>query len=244
MFAASTASSAYPVYRSLTPEVRTNGAAKMAKNGLVKSDIAYFREKAAKVTSLDDFLKDYRLLKFALTAYNLQDQLQYPARIKTILKDDASDRNSLVRRMTSVGYREINAAFDFFNKGVDKLKDASFVDEVVKKFTAARYEESLGEISPQLSDALYFERKIGAAKNGYEVIGDPILFGVVKTALSVPGSAVGGKIERLKAWVEKGLDMKRLNEPAYVKKIVERFLVLKDVETRQSQGGGLIDIFA
>ncbi|CAN1547290.1 Protein of unknown function DUF1217 [Rhabdaerophilaceae bacterium] len=244
MFLASNASNAYPVYRTLTAEVRASGAEKMAKDGVVKADIAYFRAKVAKIATPDEFLKDYRLLKFALAAYNLEDQLQYPARIKAIMKDDPTDPTSLVRRMTSAGYREINAAFDFFSKGVTKLKDASFVDEVVKKFTVSRYEQSLGAINPELSDAVYFERKIGAVRNGYEIIGDPILFDVVKTALSVPGNAVGGKIERLKAWVEKGLDMKRLNEPAYVKKIVERFLVLKDVENRRVSGSGLIDIFA
>jgi hypothetical protein len=53
-----------------------------------------------------------------------------------------------------------------------------------------------------------------------------------------------GNIERLKVMIESKLDMSRLNDSKYVKGLVERFLVLKDVETRQSQGGGLINMFA
>lgn len=244
MFGTSSVISAYPLYRQLTPAYVSQQTAKMAKSATVQSEIAYFKKKVETIKTPDEFVKDYRLLKFALTAYGLEDQLQYPARIQQIMKDDPEDPRALVRRMTSVGYREINAAFDFFKSGVTKLKDPNFQQTLIAKYTSQRYEISLGEINPNISDALYFERMIGKAKNGYEVIGDKVLFEVAKTALNMPPGAVTAKVERLRQWIEREMDFKRLNDPAYVKKLSHRFLMLKDVEAQKGSSRGLIDIFA
>jgi Protein of unknown function (DUF1217) len=244
MLTSSNAFPAYPLYKRLTPQFMQANTAKLSKSAEVQGEIAYFKTKMAKIEKPDDFLKDYRLLRFALTAYNMEDQLQYPARIKQVMKDDATDPRALVRRMTSPGYRDINAAFDFFNSGVTKLKSASFQQELFAKYYSARNEQSLAEMNPDIADALYFERTIGKAKNGYEVIGDPILFSVAKKALNLPPMAGSAKIEKLKALIESKMDFKRLGEPAYVKKLAERFLILQDVETRQNSGGSLIDMFA
>jgi len=236
--------SGYAVFQSLTAEKIAIGQAKLAKSGVVKGDIEHFRAKVAKCKTPDDFLKDYRLLKFALTAYSMEDQIQYPARIKQIFKDDPSDRTALVNRMTASGYKELNADFAFFSKGVKNLQDPKFIDKVVKKYEQSQYEISLGNTNPALTDALYFQRKISGVTNGYQIIGDPVLFAVAKTALNIPQAAVTGDVKRLKQWIENKIDLKKVSQPAYVKKIVDRFLVLKDVETRQTSGGGLLDMFA
>lgn len=236
--------SGYAVFQSLTPQKIAIGQAKLAKSASVKGDIEYFRAKAAKCKTPDDFLKDYRLLKFALMSYSMEDQLEYPARIKQIMKDDPSDKTALVSRMTASGYKEINADFAFFSKGVKNLQDPKFLDKIVKKYEQSQYEISLGNTNPALTDALYFQRKIGAVTNAYQIIGDPVLFSVVKTALNIPAAAVTGDVKRLKQWIEQKVDMKKLTNAPYIKKLVDRFLVLKDVETRESSGGGLLDIFA
>ena len=253
MFSLSSTISAYPVYRQLTPELMSKNSAKYSKSAAVQQDITYFRQKLASVKTPDDFLKDYRLLKFALTSFGLEDQLDYPARIKTIIKDDAKDPKALVNRMTSAAYKEINAAFAFAKTNattgkveynIKKLQDAAFVNDLVEKYKTRAYEQSLGSISPNITEALYFERNIGKVKNAYEIIGDKVLFNVVKTSMGASQAAVGGKIERLKAWIEREIDMKRLNDKAYVKSIAYRFLALKDVEASQGTGSKLIDMFA
>ncbi|MGL5448552.1 MAG: DUF1217 domain-containing protein [Rhabdaerophilum sp.] len=244
MLTSSNAFPAYPLYKRITPQFMTANTIKVSKSAEVQAEVAYFKAKVSKLQNVDDFFKDSRLLRFALTAYNMEDQLQYPGRIKQIMKGDASNPRSLVRQMTSPGYREINAAFDFFNSGVTKLKSDGFQTEVIARFYSTRGEKTLSDLNPDLADALYFERMIGKAKNGYEVIGDPILFDVVKKAFNLPPMVSGAKIEKLKALVESKLDFTRLNNQPYIKGIAERFLVLKDVETRQNQGGGLIDMFA
>lgn len=244
MFVTSSVLSAYPLYQRLTPEFMAENTKKVSKSASVQNEVAYFKARVARIETVDDFLKDGRLLRFALKAYNLEDQLQYPARIKQIMKDDPTDPRALVQRMTSPGYREINGAFEFFKKGLTKLKSEAFQQEIVARYYAARNVDTLTETSPDLAEALYFERMIGKAKTGYDVLGDRVLFAVVIKALNLPVQAASTQIERLKTLIESKLDFKRLNEPKYVKSLVERYLILKDVESRRNEGGGLIDMFA
>ncbi|MCZ8259508.1 MAG: DUF1217 domain-containing protein [Beijerinckiaceae bacterium] len=236
--------SGYSLFKSLSADKVAVNTARYAKSATVEKEIEYFRERVGTMATPEDFLKDYRLLKFALTAYDMEDQLEYPARIKQILRDNSNDTAALVNRMTNAGYRTINADFAFFTKGTQKLKDKTFIDGVVEKYKNARYEISLGELNPAVSDAMYFQRKIAAVKNGYEIIGDPVLFDVALTALNLPRSAAGAKVERLKVTLESKLDMEKLKDATYTRKLVERYLVLKDVQNMQSQSDGLLGMFA
>lgn len=236
--------SGYALYKSLSADKVAANTARFAKSGSVQSEIDFFRQRVSTIKTPDEFLKDYRLLKFALTAYDMEDQLQYPARIKQILKDDPSSKSALVNRMTNAGYRQINADFAFNTKGVENLKNATFIDGLVEKYKNARYEMSLGDLNPAVADAMYFQRKVSKVKTGYEIIGDPVFFDVALTALNIPRSVAATKVERMKATIENKLEMSKLSDPTYVRKLVERYLVLKDVENLKGQSNGLMGIFA
>ena len=237
--------SAFALFQGLTPSRLTADKTRYGQRGDMKADAAYFRSKAATITKPEDFIKDYRLLKFALTAYGMETQLQYPYRIKTVLLDDPDNASALVNKMSDPGYRTLNSAFNFFKGGVAKLKDAAFLDSVVKKYNEASYEKSLGDANPAITDALYFQRTIGSMKNGYQIIGDPILFSVVKTAFNIPNAAAAGNVASLKKVVEKNFPLSKVNDTAFIKKVVDRFLALKDVEANQtSSSSPMLGIFA
>ncbi len=234
----------YALFKSLTPEKIEAGRVRFAKSGAVSSEVDYFRARAAACETPDDFVKNYRLLRFALTAYSMEDQLRFPARIKQILKDDPGKESALVNRMKSEGYKEINADFAFATEGVKKLQDPAFIDKVVRKFQQAQYETSLGNANPALSDALYFQRKIGKVKSTYEIISDPVLFNVTRVALDIPNAAVSGDVRRMKKWIDAKLDVTKLGDPAYAGKLVDRFLALSDIKARKDVRNGLLDLFA
>jgi hypothetical protein len=235
---------AFPMYQRFNAETIAAEQARYAKRPLVQQDIAYFREKVATIKTPEDFMKDYRLMKFALSAYSMGSQMEYPARIKQILMSDSYDSNSLVNRMSDSRYKQINSAFDFPNSGVANLQSSSFIDSLVNKYVANQYEESLGEINSSMTDAMYFERTIKNVTSGYQIIGDPVLFPIIKSALNIPNAAVTGSIDRLKDWIEKDFDLTRVNDTKYIRGIVNRFLVLKDVQANQSAGNPLLNMFA
>jgi len=225
--------SAFPLYQSLTPERMASDKAKYAKLPNVQKEIEYFRSKVATIETPEAFIKDFRLLKFALSAFSMESQLQYPARIKQILMSDPLDQKALVNKMNDSSYRTLNQAFNFSAGGVDKLKNSAFIDSLVTRYTQANYEQSLGEMNPALTDALYFERTIKSVTNGYQIIGDAVLFDVIKTALNIPNAAATGKVERLKDWIERDFKLEKATDTAYIQGMVKRYLVLKDVEQRR-----------
>lgn len=237
--------SGFPLYQRLTQATRDAEAVKFAKRPNMQAEIEYFRSKVATFETPEDFLKDRRALQFALVAFDMDGQLQYPARIKQILLSDISDPASLVNRMSDSRYKTINNAFNFTGLGVAKLSNASFIDSIVSRYTQNSYEVNLGEMSPHIPDALYFERAIKGITSAYQIIGDPVLFDVVKVALNIPNAAVTGSIERLAEWVERDFDLSKVRDSTYIKKIVDRYLVLKDVEARQeSSDNPLLGMFA
>jgi Protein of unknown function (DUF1217) len=237
--------SAFALFQGMTPSRLAADKLRYAKRGDVQADATYFRAKAATITKPADFIKDYRLLKYALTAYGMESQLQYPARIKTILLDDPNKPTALVNKMSDASYRTINSAFNFAAGGVAKLKDAAFIDSIIQKHNEASYELSLGDANPSISNALYFQRTIGTIKNGYQIIGDPALFDVVKTAFNIPNAAAAGNVASLKTWVEKSFPMSKVSDAAFVKKVIDRYLVLKDVQAQQTDGSNpMLGIFA
>jgi len=235
------------LYAGLTDARRTAAKAQVAKRGDVKAEAAYFRAAVAKMKTPEDFFKNYRALKFAMTAFDMGTQMQYPARLKQIMMSDPTDPLSLVNRMTDPAYRTINNSFKLYNGTLDRLQDPTFINKVVEKYTNATYEQGLGDMNPALTDALYFERTIGTVKNGYQIISDPILFRVVKTANNLPDAVAGGsKVEALKTWVEKNFSLSKANDAAYVKKYITRYLALSDMKDQQGANGGnaLVGMFA
>src|SRR5215831_6251147 len=72
----------------------------------VQHDISYFRSAIAKVTSADDLVKDYRLLKFTLTAFGLDSQINSQALIKKVLSSDLSDPKAIANKLVDPRYKQ------------------------------------------------------------------------------------------------------------------------------------------
>src|ERR1700689_5448294 len=61
----------------------------------VKTATAYYEANIGSVTSIQDFVGNYRLLSYALDAYGLGDQINATALITKVLEGGVSNPNSL-----------------------------------------------------------------------------------------------------------------------------------------------------
>ena len=84
-----------------------------ANETMVKRDNEYYQQNIGKVKSIDDFLKDYRLYSYAMTAHGLEDMIYAKAFMKKVLESDLSDENSYANKLTDTRYREFATAFQF-----------------------------------------------------------------------------------------------------------------------------------
>ncbi|WP_181832487.1 DUF1217 domain-containing protein [Bosea caraganae] len=79
----------------------------------VATETAYFEKNIGKVKTLDDFMADDRLYRYAADAYGLGDMAYAKAFMRRVLEEGTSSPDSFANRMSDPRYREFAAAFDF-----------------------------------------------------------------------------------------------------------------------------------
>lgn len=229
---------AFALYQRLSKSDTSKQVAQFAQSPAVKKEIEYFRQKAKEVKSPEEFMNDPRLLKFGLSAYALDAEMAYPARIKKVLTSDPKDPKAIANRLADPRYREINKDFGFGQIGVANLKLDSFVNKIVEKYLTNEYEKKLGEQNPALREAAYFKRKIGEVKDVYGILGDKVLRAVVMDTLRIPPEVANQSVEKQAELVKKGFKVDRAKDPVYIEQFVKRFMVMRD-RAAAEQGGGM-----
>ena len=175
----------------------------------IKKDIEYFQKKAGSIKTVDEFLNDPKLLAFAATAFGLEGDIKYPARLKKVLKESLSDSKALANKLIDPRYKEMAKFFSFAEVQLAKVKVSVTQNELIDKYTTAAFEKAQGQSNPALRDALYFERNAGKIKNGYDILGDNVLRAVVTYTLGLPPEIARQSVEKQKALIEQKLDLKK-----------------------------------
>lgn len=177
------------------------------KTAQVMREVDYFKKKAGSLNSMDDLIKDRRLMNFVLSAFSLEAEAQYPARLKKVLESDLDDTGSLANRLSDNRYREIAGAFEFAKNGMDKLKDAAFLEELSQKYVLNEFEKALGNNNPALREATYFLRNIGNVTSPFEILGDSVLRSVVTFTLNLPQQIAVQSVETQARLITGRLDL-------------------------------------
>jgi hypothetical protein len=198
------------------------------KSGAVQNDISYFRTAIAKVTSADDLVKNYRLLKFTLTAFGLDSQINSQGLIKKVLNSDLGDSDSLANKLVDPRFRQLAQAFNFAAGGASKTQDSSFVDGIVQKYVTAAFEQNAAQTNPGIRLALYFKRMAPSITNWYQVLGDVPLYNVMKTTFHVSALGPSDDVDKQAAFLEKRIGIANLKDPKFVDRFVSRFLASYD----------------
>ncbi|MSP49088.1 MAG: DUF1217 domain-containing protein [Alphaproteobacteria bacterium] len=180
----------------------------------VKKEIEYFQKKVGEVKTVDDFLKDPKLLAFAATAFGLEGDIKYPARLKKVLKESLTDEKALANKLIDPRYKEMAKFFGFGNVQLTKIKLNLTQTDLIDRYTTAAFEKAQGKTNPALRDALYFERKIGGVQNGYDILGDSVLRAVVTYTLGLPPQIAVQSVEKQKQLIEQKLDIKKFQNTA------------------------------
>lgn len=114
--------STYLSYRMYAADM-SKSLSRIAKDPIVSRDAQYYKENISKVKTVDDFVDNYRLFSFAMSAYGLEDMAYAKGFMKKVLTSDLSDSKSFVNKLTDERYREFAKAFSFGTSG--KLTDAT-----------------------------------------------------------------------------------------------------------------------
>ena len=85
----------------------------------VDRDTKYYLANITKVKSIDDFVNNDRLFKFAMKAYGLEDMDYAKAFMVKALKEGVSSPNSFANKLTDKRYAQFVSAFNFAANGAD-----------------------------------------------------------------------------------------------------------------------------
>ncbi|MBB4003276.1 DUF1217 domain-containing protein [Aurantimonas endophytica] len=86
---------------------------RIASDPVIKRDAEYYRANIHSVSTIDEFMADYRLYSYAMKAYGLEEQIPSRALIKKVLESDLSDKTSIANKLSDERYRTFAAAFTF-----------------------------------------------------------------------------------------------------------------------------------
>ena len=205
---------AFPTFQRLLRSDNQKLIAKFEDRPTIDKEIQYFRDKAPKLTSIDELFKDQRLLRFITSAYSLDEEVQYPARLRKVLESKVTDKDSLANRLRDPRYAEMSKELLLGDLGIISFSSTSLIDKVVNRYVTSEYEKDLGKTNPALREASYFLRKIGSIKDSLTILGDSVLRSVVTFTLDLPPQIAFQSIDKQRSLIDQRIDVNKFKTGA------------------------------
>lgn len=211
-----------------------------ADSGVIKRDIAYFKDNIGSVQNVDDLIADRRLMTVALGAFGLGDEIDKKAFVKKALGEGVTDPGSFANRLNNQSYREAAAAFAFDDPAGPKTGEAGFADKIISGYIEQSFEIAVGEQDNDLRLALNFKRRAPdiAERGWYAFLGDTPARTVLQKALNLPDDIAALDVEKQRDMIESRAkrvlgveDIADFSDPAVLDKAITRFLIISGAES-------------
>jgi len=216
----------------------------LSTSAVVKREMDYFRENISKVSTPEQLVGDYQLMKVTLGAFGLQDDQQNKFFIRKVLAEGTLDSSSLANRLSDPRYKAMTDAFNFNGLGNPNTKLPGFADRILNAYTDQTFEVAVGNTSPDLRLALGLERELQnvvsstSSENArwFGVMGNPPLRKVFEGAFNLPTSFATLDIDRqLTVFRERSEAMFGISEvaefadPENMTALRNRFLIMSEI---------------
>jgi hypothetical protein len=188
----------------------------------VKTATAYYAANIGKVTSIGDFVGNYRLLSYALDAYGLGDQVNNKALVTKVLEGGVASSKALANTLSNPNWAKFAAAFNFVGAGASSVSTASAVSTTESDYDEQQFESSEGQQDVGVQLALYFQRVAPTITSAYGILGDKNLLEAFQTITGVTLNS-NGNIDGNAAIVNRLMPTSDLTNPTKLKQLTERF---------------------
>jgi hypothetical protein len=95
---------------------------RVADDAVVAREAQYYRETIGKISSVEEFLDDYRVYSYAMKAYGLEEMTYARAFMRQVLESDLSDSDSFANKLEDERYRNFAKAFSFAGNAEAQVK--------------------------------------------------------------------------------------------------------------------------
>jgi hypothetical protein len=193
----------------------------------VKTASAYYAANIGKVTSIDQFVGNYRLLSYALDAYGLGDQINSTALIKQVLEGGVTNPKSLANTLPQ--WKAFATAFNFASAGASSISTSTAIKDTQSEYVEQTLENNEGQQDVGVQLAMYFNRVAPSVTSSYGILADQNLLEVVETIFGLPTAFSSENIDVQAQAVSKLLPISDLQNPAKLKELTERFTAAYDM---------------
>ena len=160
----------------------------------IERDVALFRERFASLQSASDLVDSRPILKVALGAFGLQDDLDNRAFIRKILEGGTEDRSALANRLSDKRYLAFAKAFSFLTPSGTPANNDGLVEQIVTSYRSREFEIAVGKQDQPMRLALALQRELPQLAQSYSseqarwfaLLGNPPLREVLETSLGFP----------------------------------------------------------
>jgi len=212
---------------------------------IITRDTEYFAKNIGKVETAEDLVSDRRLLRVALGAFGLEDDLNNTYFVQKILQEGTLDPTSLANKMSDSRYASMSEAFGF-DLGVPKSKISGFESNIIERYRSRQFEAAIGEQDQNMRLALNAQRELTEIAlntdneniRWFQIMGNTPLRSVMETALGLPDSFAQIDLDQqLNVFREKserqlGINtLSDLSDAQTMNKLIERFLLRSEVQT-------------
>jgi len=215
-----------------------------ANSPQIKADRAYLTEKLSEPMSAESFLNDKRLLRVALTAFDLGGEEWKRGFIDKVLKEAATPESTFLARLNNPKYTAFAQAFKPVNGTITVSPEA--IDKIAAEFDAASFESAVGRVDDSMRIALNFKSEIsdlignGSSDNAilYRMLGNVPVRTLLETAANLPTEIRKLNIEKQASLLKDGLqqrfgisDLGDLKDPEVIDRIISRYHTMESIKS-------------
>ncbi|MCT8997793.1 DUF1217 domain-containing protein [Chelativorans intermedius] len=193
---------------------------------MVSRETAYYRENIEKVKTIEEFVADDRLFRYAMKAHGLEDMAYAKAFMVKALKEGIDEEDSFANKLTDPRYKEFVKTFNFARYGEETTSFYSPTTGTVNKYLRQTLEEEAGRQNEGVRLALYFERKAKDIDSFYDVLADAALSKVVRTALGLPDLLAQADIDKQVELFKERIDIADFQDPEKLEDFLKRFTAM------------------
>jgi len=202
----------------------------------VKSATAYYQANIVKVTSIKEFVGNYRLLSYALDAFGLGDQINAKALITQVLEGGVTNPKSLANTLSDSRWKAFATAFNFTGQGASSVSSSSAVKTTTGDYVEQQLESDQGAQDVGVQLALYFQRVAPTVSNEYGILADPNLLEVAQTIFGLSPTTSATDVDAQAKALSKLMPISDLQDPKTRQKLTERFTAMYDLTYGPASG--------
>lgn len=213
----------------------TRSLTALAREPQVARESKYYLEHIGDIKSVDDFMKNDRIYRFAMKAFGLEDMAYAKAFVRKVLTEGVSDPKAFANTLSDPRFKELAGAFNFAAHGETATETHETRQGAVDRYVRLSLEQRSGEQNEGVRLALYFARKAPGLTNAMGLLADKALFKVAQTALGFAPETALMDVDKQAEMYAKRIDVADFKDPKKLEAFITRFTTMWELSNRTSQ---------